>query len=154
LTRQTTNSYRDLLAENAARAGVEVWARHRSHHVHLILVPSDAYGLRRCLAPTHHRYAGVTHGREKRTGHFWLGRFGCVAMDEAHLGAASRYVTLNPERRTDYLHQASVAALSRLHRDDRRRRGRSAVFARSPFAATLRARAGRKSPCKSLILLR
>jgi putative transposase len=34
----------------------------------------------------------------RRTGHFWQGRFGCVAMDEAHLGAALRYVALNPVR--------------------------------------------------------
>lgn len=59
--------------------------------------PSDPDGLRRCLAPVH-RYAGVIHARDRRTGHFWQGRFGCVAMDEAHLGAALRYVALNPVR--------------------------------------------------------
>lgn len=65
--------YRDLLAENAAKAGVEVWSWVlMPNHVHLILVPSDPDGLCRCLAPTHRRYAGVIHGWEKRTGHFWL----------------------------------------------------------------------------------
>jgi putative transposase len=34
----------------------------------------------------------------RRTGHFWQGRFGAVAMDEAHLAAALRYVALNPVR--------------------------------------------------------
>ena len=68
------------------------------NHVHLILVPSDADGLRRALAPVHRRYAGIIHTRRKRTGHFWQGRFGCVAMDEAHLAAALRYVSLNPVR--------------------------------------------------------
>jgi putative transposase len=34
----------------------------------------------------------------QRTGHFWQGRFGCVAMDEVHLAAALRYVALNPVR--------------------------------------------------------
>jgi len=29
------------------------------NHVHLILVPSEADGLRRALAPVHRRYAGV-----------------------------------------------------------------------------------------------
>jgi len=58
----------------------------------------DADGLRRALAPLHRRYAGVIHARRKRTGHFWQGRFGCVAMDEAHLAAALRYVSLNPVR--------------------------------------------------------
>lgn len=45
-------------------------------------------------------YAGHVHSREQRTGHFWQGRFGCVAMDEAHLVAAMAYVTLNPVRAT------------------------------------------------------
>ena len=91
--------YRDLLGEHAAAAGVEVWAWVlMPNHVHLILVPGDADGLRRTLAAVHRRYAGHIHARLKRTGHFWQGRFGCVAMDEAHLGAALRYVALNPVR--------------------------------------------------------
>lgn len=91
--------YRDLLAEHAAAAGVEVWAWVlMPNHVHLVLVPPDADALRRALAPTHRRYAGHVHARLRRTGHFWQGRFGCVAMDEAHLGAALRYVALNPVR--------------------------------------------------------
>ncbi|SFK14309.1 transposase [Caulobacter sp. UNC279MFTsu5.1] len=91
--------YRDLLAENAVKAGVEVWGWVlMPNHVHLILVPSDPDGLRRCLALVHRRYAGAIHARDQRTGHFWQGRFGCVAMDEAHLGAALRYVALNPVR--------------------------------------------------------
>jgi putative transposase len=91
--------YRDLLAEHAAKAGVEVWGWVlMPNHVHLILVPADPDGLRRCLAPVHRRYAGAVHARERRTGHFWQGRFGCVAMDEAHLAAALRYVALNPVR--------------------------------------------------------
>ncbi len=91
--------YRDLLAEHARAANVEIWAWVlMPNHVHLILVPSDADGLRRALAAVHRRYAGHVHARLKRTGHFWQGRFGCVAMDEAHLGAALRYVALNPVR--------------------------------------------------------
>ena len=91
--------YRDLLAEHAAAAGVEVWAWVlMPNHVHLILVPGDADGLRRTLAAVHRRYAGHLHARLQRSGHFWQGRYGCVAMDEAHLGAALRYVALNPVR--------------------------------------------------------
>lgn len=91
--------YRDLLAEHGAASGVETWAWVlMPNHVHLILVPREADGLRRCLAAVHRRYAGAIHARLKRTGHFWQGRFGCVAMDEAHLGAALRYVALNPVR--------------------------------------------------------
>jgi putative transposase len=68
------------------------------NHVHLILVPSDPDGLRRALAAVHRRYAGIVHARRKRSGHFWQGRFGAAVMDEAHLAAALRYVSLNPVR--------------------------------------------------------
>src|SRR5436189_1154439 len=91
--------YCDLLVENCAAADVEIWAWVlMPNHVHLILVPSDADGIRRALAAVHRRYAGHVHARLKRTGHFWQGRFGCVAMDQEHLGAALRYVALNPVR--------------------------------------------------------
>src|SRR6202049_88457 len=91
--------YRDVLAENCRAAKVEVWSRClMPNHVHLIRVPSDPDGLRRALARVHRAYAGVIQARRKRTGHFWQGRFGAVAMDEAHLAAALRYVSLNPVR--------------------------------------------------------
>jgi len=91
--------YRDLLAEHCRKADVDVWAWClMPNHVHLILVPSDADGLRRALAGAHRRYAGIIHARRRRTGHFWQGRFGAVAMDEDHLAAALRYVSLNPVR--------------------------------------------------------
>ncbi len=91
--------YRDLLSQHCRAADVEVWAWClMPNHVHLILVPSDPDGLRRALAAVHRRYAGVIHARRKRTGHFWQGRFGAAAMDEEHLAAALRYVSLNPVR--------------------------------------------------------
>jgi putative transposase len=91
--------YRDLLAEHCRAAKVEVWAWClMPNHVHLILAPSDVDGLRRALAAVHRRYAGVIHARRRRTGHFWQGRFGAVVMDEEHLSAALRYVSLNPVR--------------------------------------------------------
>src|SRR5215218_7535553 len=68
------------------------------NHVHLILVPSDADGLRRALARVHRNYAGIIQARRKRSGHFWQGRFGAVVMDEEHLAAALRYISLNPVR--------------------------------------------------------
>ena len=91
--------YRDLLGQHCAAAGVEIWSWVlMPNHVHLILVPRDEDGLRRALSVVHSRYAGRVNARLKRTGHFWQGRFGCVAMDETHLGAALRYVALNPVR--------------------------------------------------------
>ncbi|MGE3874167.1 MAG: transposase [Parvibaculaceae bacterium] len=91
--------YRDLLAESLKAAGVACWAWVlMPNHIHLILEPSDADGLRRALAPVHRRYAGIIHSRRKRSGHFWQGRFGCAVMDEDHLAAALAYVMLNPVR--------------------------------------------------------
>ncbi len=58
------------------------------NHVHLILTPQDSDGIRRALSKVHRADAGHVHARLKRTGHFWQGRFGCVAMDEDRLGAA------------------------------------------------------------------
>ena len=91
--------YRDLLAESCRAADVAIWSWVlMPNHVHLILVPAAADGLRRALAPVHARYAGAVQARLGRTGHFWQGRFGAVVMDEAHLAAAVRYVALNPVR--------------------------------------------------------
>lgn len=91
--------YKDCLGASCRAADVEVWGWClMPNHVHLILVPSDPDGLRRALAPAHRRYAGHVHARQKRTGHFWQGRFGAVVVDEEHLAAALRYVALNPVR--------------------------------------------------------
>ncbi len=91
--------YRDLLASHCRAAEVEIWAWClMPNHVHLILVPSDRDGLRHALSRVHRAYAGVIQARRKRTGHFWQGRFGAAAMDEAYLAAALRYVSLNPVR--------------------------------------------------------
>jgi len=90
---------RDLLAEAARRAGAGIWAYClMPNHVHLIVVPSDADGLRRTFADAHRRYTGFINARQRWTGHLWQGRYGAVAMDETHLAAAARYVALNPVR--------------------------------------------------------
>ena len=87
------------LAESCRAAGVEVWAWClMPEPVHLLLVPPDKDGLRRALAPVHRRYAGHIHARQKRTGHFWQGRYGAVALDEDHVITALRYIALNPVR--------------------------------------------------------
>jgi putative transposase len=68
------------------------------NHVHLILTPSDADGLRATLAETHRRYTQFINDRNGWIGHLWQGRFGSVPMDEDHLAGALRYVSLNPVR--------------------------------------------------------
>ena len=91
--------YRDLLSEAARKAGAEVWCYClMPNHVHIIIVPSDEDGLRRTFADVHRRYTGYINARMRVTGHLWQGRFGSVVMDEAHLAAAVRYVSLNPVR--------------------------------------------------------
>jgi putative transposase len=91
--------YRDMLAEAAHKAGTGIWAYClMPNHVHLILTPADPDGLRRTLGDLHRRYTAHINLRNRWTGHLWQGRFGSVAMDEAHLHAAVRYVSLNPVR--------------------------------------------------------
>ena len=91
--------YRTMLGEAARRAGAQVWAYClMPNHVHLIVVPADEVGLRRTFADAHRRYTGLINARHQWTGHLWQGRFGAVAMDEAHLLAAARYIALNPVR--------------------------------------------------------
>ncbi|HJS60720.1 MAG TPA: transposase [Pseudolabrys sp.] len=91
--------YRDLLGEAARKAGSEIWSYClMPNHVHVILVPSHEDGLRLTFADAHRRYTGFINARHRWTGHLWQGRFGAVAMDEAHLMAAARYVALNPVR--------------------------------------------------------
>jgi putative transposase len=68
------------------------------NHLHLILQPRDAEGLSKAMSSVHRAYAGHINTRRKKTGHFWQGRFGCVAMDGEHAVNALRYVLLNPVR--------------------------------------------------------
>lgn len=89
--------YRRLVAGAAAKARTEVWAYClMPNHVHLILTPADEDGLRGTLAEAHRRYVATINKRHGWTGHLFQGRFGSVAMDEAHLLAAARYIALNP----------------------------------------------------------
>ena len=92
-------AYIDLLAEFAAKAKVAVWAWClMPNHLHLILVPADADGLRRALGETHRRYTRRINSREDWRGHLWQERFRSFPMDEEYLLAAARYVELNPVR--------------------------------------------------------
>ena len=116
--------YRDWLAEACRRYGVAVWAYcQMPNHVHLILTPSDAQGLALALSRAHRLYSGFVNARARRTGHVFQGRYGSVAMDEAHLLAAVRYVALNPVRARlvaqapDWPHASVAAHLA--GRDDR-----------------------------------
>ena len=94
-------TYRALLAEGCRAAGVAVWGYClMPNHVHLILVPSDAAGLRAALGETHRRYTRHVNLRAGWRGYLWQGRFASCPLDEAYLLACARYVELNPVRAT------------------------------------------------------
>ena len=91
--------YLDLLADAAGRFGVEIWSYClMPNHVHIIAVPRDTGALSQTFRYVHRHYTGYVNARMRVTGHLWQGRFSSVAMDEAHLHAALRYVALNPVR--------------------------------------------------------
>jgi putative transposase len=78
---------------------VSVWAYClMPNHVHLILTPSDEAGLGLAVGEAHRRYTNFINARGGWSGHLFQSRFASVAMDEGHLLAAVRYVSLNPVR--------------------------------------------------------
>ena len=91
--------YLKLLREACHAARVRVLAYVlMPNHVHLILVPKTEDSLRQAMSSVHRAYAGIINARRKKTGHFWQGRFGCVAMDGTHAVSALGYVLMNPVR--------------------------------------------------------
>ncbi|TAN56117.1 MAG: transposase, partial [Rhodospirillales bacterium] len=91
--------YLDLLADNAQRFGLQVWAYClMPNHVHLIAVPEAQDSLTRALAETHRRYTRDINRRKGWKGFLWQGRFASFVLDEPHLLAAARYVETNPVR--------------------------------------------------------
>lgn len=91
--------YLDLLAEQAKKAGVAVWAWClMPSHVHLLLLPTAADSLRAALGETHRRYSLAVNRREGWRGYLFQGRFASCPMDEAHALAAARYIEQNPVR--------------------------------------------------------
>ena len=89
--------YLDLLRQGcaAARVACLAWCL-MDNHIHLVLVPATADGLRAALAEAHRRYSSHINAREGWTGYLFQGRFASYPMDDAHLMAAVRYVELNP----------------------------------------------------------
>lgn len=89
--------YLALIDEFAAKADIAVIAYClMPNHVHFILTPSHADGLRATLGEAHRRYARYINFHENWRGHLWQERFHSYPMDEVHLWTAVRYVELNP----------------------------------------------------------
>ena len=89
--------YLALLREGcaAARVACLAWCL-MDRHVHLILVPQTADGLRAALGEAHRRYTRAINFREGWRGYLFQGRFASYPMDDEHLMAAMRYVERNP----------------------------------------------------------
>ena len=90
-------AYLALVAEAAAASQTRslAWCL-MDNHVHLILVPATADGLRATLAEAHRRYSRRVNFREGWRGYLFQGRFASYPMDDAHLMTAVRYVERNP----------------------------------------------------------
>lgn len=98
-SREDFHAYKALLHEWCEKCGVDVWAYClMTNHVHLILVPQEASGLRKAVGEAHRRYTRCINFREGWRGHLWQERFASFVMDEQYLLAATRYVELNPVR--------------------------------------------------------
>jgi putative transposase len=91
------STYLSLIAEACAAHGTIClgWCL-MDNHVHLILVPESADGLRATLGEAHRLYSRHVNFREGWRGYLFQGRFGSYPMDDAHLMAAIRYVENNP----------------------------------------------------------
>ncbi len=66
------------------------------NHVHLMLVPSAADGLRATLSATHTAFAQRINRTQGISGHVFQGRFASYPMDDAHRMVAARYIENNP----------------------------------------------------------
>jgi len=92
-------TYLDWLALYGAACNAQVLAYClMTNHIHAVVVPDTADGLRETFQPLHTRYAMRVHRTRDTTGRVWQGRFFSAALDEAYLYAAVRYVELNPVR--------------------------------------------------------
>lgn len=69
-----------------------------TNHVHLLAVPESATALASAVGEAHRRYTWQLNRRIGATGYLFQGRFASCPLDESHLGAAARYVLLNPVR--------------------------------------------------------
>lgn len=89
--------YVEMLAEAMRMHAVKclAWCL-MPNHVHLVLKPATADGLRAVMSSVHTRFAQRINNREQSSGHLFQDRFRSYPMDEAHLMIAVRYVENNP----------------------------------------------------------
>ncbi len=91
-------TYLSLLKEACEKTQIQVQAYClMTNHVHLVLRPSEEYGLRP-VGEAHRRYTRYVNMKKDWRGYLWQGRFSSYPMDETYLYEAVRYVELNPVR--------------------------------------------------------
>ncbi len=90
-------AYVSMLANSLTKSGTDclAWCL-MDNHIHLILVPRVADGLRAPLASTHTNFAQWINRKYEVSGHLFQGRFASYAMDDAHCMVAIRYIETNP----------------------------------------------------------
>ncbi len=114
-------AYRELVALYCRKHTTQclAWCL-MDNHVHLILKPATADGLRATLAGAHTTYAQRINRLQQSYGHLFQGRYYSYPMNETHLWIAARYVELNPvraglvERAEDWHWSSARAHVSRL----------------------------------------
>jgi hypothetical protein len=92
------------------------------NHVHPILIPSTVEGLGRAMGEAHRRTTSFVNARARWSGHLFRGRYASVAMDEAHLIAALRTVSLNPVRARLVSLRGRLGLVERARAFERRKR--------------------------------
>ena len=97
LTQGDCRRYVEMLADACRTHAVRcsAWCL-MPNHVHLILEPATAAGLRSVMSSVHTRYAQRINRREQLSGHLFQDRFRSYPMDNAHLLVAGRYIENNP----------------------------------------------------------
>ncbi len=91
--------YLQRLRMAAQKFGLHVWGYClMSNHIHLIAVPQREDSLAKAIGLAHARHSRHINAAHGWTGHLWASRFFSVALDDAHLWTAIRYVELNPVR--------------------------------------------------------
>jgi len=112
-------TYLEFIAHHARKANTQILAYClMPNHVHFVMTPTHADGLRATLGEAHRRYTQHVNQREDWAGHLWQGRFYSFPMDEAHLLQAVRYIELNPvaagmvKRPQDWQWSSAAAHLS------------------------------------------
>ena len=90
-------AYLDLLAIYCRKTKTRclAWCL-MDNHIHLILVPDRADGLRAALAAIHTAYSQRINTAQAASGHLFQGRFLSYPMDDSHLMVAVRYIENNP----------------------------------------------------------